>query len=314
MKGRRTGLYGTKRPITLATAAAALLLTATQATTSTASTSAVNATAADCRIDAGGASSTGDHLSHLFMSSRPVTRQDQLRARGVFAPGQVRLSTDFQVRPGRGVQVMSGQVVIGSGLYTLHYPVFDGQDRPYEVIIDRVGGGWDRFAGLTSSRPVASEPATATQRLYGLRDDGTLYRWTITGTAYRSASYPGFAGVKAMTLLSRTSTYDTLLMTMRNGALYTVHIPLTTPMRPVLKVVRSSTWQGFETLMASRCGQYGTLLLGIDKDTGSGYLYAVGHANGTATVIQSIGKVPGTLADAVAFRWTQQAEQPLFGE
>ncbi|TCC57994.1 hypothetical protein E0H73_26975 [Kribbella pittospori] len=85
-------------------------------------------------------------------------------------------------------------------------------------------------------------------------------------------------------------------------------------MRPVLKVVRSSTWQGFETLMASRCGQYGTLLLGIDKDTGSGYLYAVGHANGTATVIQSIGKVPGTLADTVAFRWAQQGEQPLFGE
>ncbi|TCC57995.1 hypothetical protein E0H73_26980 [Kribbella pittospori] len=104
---------------------------------------------------------------------------------------------------------MSGHVVIGSGLYTLHYPVFDGQDRPYEVIIDRVGGGWDRFVGLTSSRPVASEPANATQRLYGLRDDGTLYRWTITGTTYRAASYPGFAGVKAMKLLSRTSTYDT---------------------------------------------------------------------------------------------------------
>ncbi|TCM49263.1 hypothetical protein EV648_103533 [Kribbella sp. VKM Ac-2568] len=30
--------------------------------------------------------------------------------------------------------------------------------------------------------------------------------------------------------------------------------------------------------MASRCGQHGTLLLGIDKDTGAGYLYAVGHA------------------------------------
>jgi hypothetical protein len=32
-------------------------------------------------------------------------------------------------------------------------------------------------------------------------------------------------------------------------------------------------------------------------------LYAVGHANGTATVIQSIGKVPGTFNDPVYFRF-----------
>jgi hypothetical protein len=46
----------------------------------------------------------------------------------------------------------------------------------------------------------------------------------------------------------------------------------------------------------------GTLLLGIDKDTKSAYLYAVGHANGTATVIQGLGKVPGTFNDPVYFR------------
>jgi hypothetical protein len=47
----------------------------------------------------------------------------------------------------------------------------------------------------------------------------------------------------------------------------------------------------------------GTVLLGIDKDTGSGYLYAVGHANGTATVINSLGKVNGTFPDPVYLRW-----------
>jgi hypothetical protein len=77
--------------------------------------------------------------------------------------------------------------------------------------------------------------------------------------------------------------------------------------------VRARTWQGFEALLAQKCGLYGTLLLGIDRDTGSGYLYAVGRANGTATVIQSLGKVPATLADPVDFRWKDPGA-PLNGE
>ena len=137
---------------------------------------------------------------------------------------------------------------------------------------------------------------------------------TLWPSGVNSGAYSGFGSVKAMTLLSRTSTYDTLLMTTRGGALYTVHIPLTSPMRPVLKVVRASTWQGFETLIANRCGQYGTLLLGIDKDTGAGYLYAVGHANGTSTVIRSLGKTPGTFTDPVNFHWSNYNDLPLYGE
>jgi hypothetical protein len=105
-----------------------------------------------------------------------------------------------------------------------------------------------------------------------------------------------------------------LLVTTRGGALYTVRIPLSSPMKPIVKQVRGSTWQGFETLIASRCGQYGSLLLGIDKDTKSGYLYAVGHANGTATVIKSLGKVPATFGDPVDFRWSSYYDAPLFGE
>jgi hypothetical protein len=79
---------------------------------------------------------------------------------------------------------------------------------------------------------------------------------------------------------------------------------VSSPIKPVVKQVRSRTWQGFEHLVSMQCGQYGTLLLGIDKDTRAGYLYAVGHANGTSTVIQSRGKVPDTFADPVYFRWT----------
>jgi hypothetical protein len=85
-------------------------------------------------------------------------------------------------------------------------------------------------------------------------------------------------------------------------------------MKPVVKQVRAKTWQGFEALVASKCGNYGTLLLGIDKDTKSGYTYAVSHANGTATVIQNLGKVKGTFPDAVNFRWGVVADlDPLTG-
>jgi hypothetical protein len=74
-------------------------------------------------------------------------------------------------------------------------------------------------------------------------------------------------------------------------------------MKPIVTPVRTRTWQGFETLSAMACGKNGTLLLGIDKDTKTANLYAVGHANGLSTVIQSRGVVPGTFDDPVYFRW-----------
>jgi hypothetical protein len=119
-----------------------------------------------------------------------------------------------------------------------------------------------------------------------------------------------------MALISQTATYDTFLANTRGGALYTIRLPRTSAMKPVVKRVRDSTWQGFDALIAEKCGQYGTLLLGIDKDTQSGYLYAVGHANGTATVIQGLGKVPATFPDPVNFRHvTGPRTAPLlFGE
>jgi hypothetical protein len=77
-----------------------------------------------------------------------------------------------------------------------------------------------------------------------------------------------------------------------------------------------STWQAFDALIAEKCGHHGTLLLGIDKDTQSTDVYAVGHANGAATVIKGLGNVPATFADLVYF---PHAAEPgtapvLFGE
>ncbi len=134
----------------------------------------------------------------------------------------------------------------------------------------------------------------------------------------RNGVFSGFGAVKTMALFSRTTSYDTLLVTTRGGGLYTVRIPHSQPTTPVVKKVRGSTWQGLDTLIAARCGRYGTLLLGIDKtynpDYIWGYLYAVGHANGTATVIKSLGQVPGSYYPSAFRLQNADADLPLFGE
>jgi hypothetical protein len=185
--------------------------------------------------------------------------------------------------------------------------------RPPEQI--RIGSGWTNFKAVDEAQLVEVEHGqTLRTSEYGLRSDGTLFRWQNTGLVWRqSGSAGGFASVKAMALISKTRTYDTFLVNTRGGALYTVRIPTTLPMRPVVKVVRTATWQVFETLLAVKCGLSGTLLLGIDKDTQSGYLYAVGHANGLSTVIRGLGKVQGTFPDPVYFRWRFDFD-PLNGD
>jgi hypothetical protein len=324
MKGQGFGRYyeqNATRRLTRAATVAVLLLTGaavapvTQATATTTEPSPSSMMAAPnaaaCQIDAGSVTAGGDERSQLFLGA--ARSHNIVRARHVHAPGLVKLSGELQLTPAKGYQVVAGRQVLGSYLNFVTYPLFDGEDEPYEVIPRQIGGGWSPFVAMTDSRRVDSESKAATDRLYALRNDGVLFRWTIT-QEWRMASYGGFGAVKSMTLFSRTSSYDTLLITTRGGALQTVRIPTTTPMKPTIKTLRPATWQGFETLMASRCGQYGSMLLGIDKDTGFGFMYGIGHANGEATVIKALGKVNGTFTDAVNFRWTGSNDLPLYGE
>ena len=250
----------------------------------------------------------------ITATTPPTAAAKSIEAANRFADGLARLHSTWTIEPEvPAAYAHYGEVVLGSTMYSVIYRT--GSDQ--STYSTRIGSGWDKFMFVEESTYDEGSTGVARTHYYGLRNDGTLFRWRQDGSVWRAAgSYPGFAAVKTMTLISQTRTYDTFLASPRGGALYTIRIPIAAPMKPVVKLVRSTTWQGFESLVAERCGQYGVLLLGVDKDTSSGYLYAVGHANGTSTVIKGIGKVPSVLNDPIYFRWTGAAfaNPPINGE
>jgi hypothetical protein len=270
---------------------------------------------AACRISAGSVTERGNQRIQTFAATRPITRtENRTIASGLWPPGTVRLSSSWLKGPGADTPDNShrGLVVVGGTLHSSWYTVTPS--GPYRIE-NPIGGGWGSYRAVELSQVMLTSK-TQRQTAYGLASDGTLRRWNVRTIGGRQTWQPtgttgGYAGVKSMVLISQTKTYDTFLMNGRDGALLTVHIPTTSPVKPIVKKVRTSTWQGFETMVAARCGNYGTLLLGIDKDSGAGYLYAVGHG---ATVIQGLGKVPGSFTDPVNFGWHLDSDPPLFGE
>jgi hypothetical protein len=278
----------------------------------------VQVTAA-CRLSLGSVNAGGDHLTQgITAGTPPKATAKGLEAAKRFAPGVTRLHGSWTIEPEVPEDYEHyGEVVLGSVMYQADYRT--GATPSDAVRFTRVGSGWDKFTYFEQSDydEGAYPGAVFHINYYGLRNDGTLFRWhSDAGVWHAAGSYPGFAAVKTMALISQTRTYDTFLATTKGGALYTIHIPISSPMKPVVKKVRTRSWQGAEQLIAERCGQYGVLLLGIDKDTKSAYLYAVGHANGASTVINSLGKVPATFDDPIYFRWTGVAfaNPPLNGE
>jgi hypothetical protein len=275
---------------------------------------APSAPSATCAIGVGSVTAGGDHRGQGVISTVPPSSTAADIVPDVYPDGAVRLSSSMTVREdGFGGVSVGGYVVIGDGLYFSGYSTKDG--KLLSNGLRRIGGGWSTFKALEEAEYQGPKEAGVSRvNTYALRNDGVLFRWTtISGVWRNRVSYPGFAAVKSMALISKTATYDTFLANTRGGALYTIHIPTSSPMKPVVKLVRRSTWQGFEAMLGNWCGLYGTLLLGIDKDTKSGYLYAVGHAHGLTTVIQGRGKVPVTFGDPVYFRWKDWGS-PLFGE
>jgi hypothetical protein len=269
-------------------------------------TAPAGATAA-CQMPVGSITSGGDLADTTVTATTPPTAK-RTTGKHLFTPGIAKISSTWTYTVLNPVGYRdAGYVVLNSSLYYAAY----GQDTDGSTIntLNKIGGGWGNFTAVEESFYWGK---TFRGAVYGLRNDGVLFRWT---DGFRKvSSYPGFSAVKTMTLISETATYDTFLANTRGGALYTIRIPVATPMKPVVKQVRTSTWQGFEHLVADKCGSQSTLLTAIDKDTGSAYLYAVSHANGTSTVIKGLGKVPGTFTDPVYYLSTYEGNAPLFGE
>ncbi|MFG1906343.1 hypothetical protein [Kribbella sp. NPDC048928] len=256
------------------------------------------AAAADCSMTLQSVTSGGDATQTTITAGPPTAKT--VADRHLFSPGSAKVAATWRWDAGP----TDSWVVLGSALYSASYGDDEMTGEPY-LFLNRVGGGWDRFTMFEQA--AYGSPATRIAR-YGLRDDGVLFRWTSWKNVRQ---YPGFAAVKTMTLISETPTYDTFLANTRGGALYTIHIPADTRLQPTVKQVRRTTWQTFETLVAERCGAQSTLLTAIDKDTGAAYLYAVGHG---ATVIQGLGKVPGTYKDPVISRWVRDNAPARNGE
>ncbi|TCC25424.1 hypothetical protein [Kribbella speibonae] len=262
---------------------------------------------------------SGDHRQQVISPDKAVVLDDWIVARGLYPPGQVRLSATIWFAGGSGAGTdHRGPVIMGSTMYDTSYLTKDGSGNATQKQVTRVGPGWQVYRTLDRSTYVTATQHRETE--YSLHNDGTLYRRNVTyknGVASRQITgwQSGYRGVKAMTLISQTATYDTFLMTLTSGKLYTARLPLAGGhiIPGVVKQVRNGTWQGFESLVSAPCG-FDTLLLGIDRDTGSAYLYDVGHANGAATPIRMIGKMPGTYKDPVYFHFQGDTNEHPSGD
>jgi hypothetical protein len=300
---------------TTLTLLAAAGLAAAGATTATTATASPTGTTAACGLNLGSVTAGGDQTFQRLTASTPPAAGARSVVPNVYADGAVRTIGSLVNEATPTGSSRYGRVVLGDTMYQ-HWLALDKAGKVTSSELARIGGGWSKFVDHETST-FNDSPTHPRTYEYGLRSDGVLFRWVVgdTGswTAYGSA--PGFASVKSMTLISKTAAYDTLLANTRGGALYTIRIPVNTQMRPVVTKVRPATWQGFESLVAGQCGNYGTVVVGIDKDTKSAYLYTFGHADGAKTSITGHGKVPGTYADPTYFRWSPSVKSDwLFGE
>lgn len=277
---------------------------------------ASQAAARACVMDFNSITAGGDVTGTRVTAGTPPQATGPSDGTHLYTPGIAKASTSWFSSLGvaNGISY-TGMVILNSTLYTSSYGFDDSTGAPFKTLT-KVGSGWGDFTAVERSiyQPYVGAPTGRTM-LYGLRKDGVLFRWLPTGSGWRAAgSAPGFSSVKSLALLSQTGTYDTFLATTRGGALYTIRVPLANPMKPVVKQVRSSGWSAFDSLVAEKCGTQSTLLTAIDKETGHAFAYAVGHANGSATVIQLLGQLPGSHKDAINVREASDAAEHLFGE
>lgn len=254
-------------------------------------------TATACTMDLGSITSQGVVQYRTVTATQPATVSSTQRQVTVFSPGQARLSTIWNWSS--NLPSLESGIVVTKSNFIGQASYNSNTAEPADPSFTQISAGWGPYSAIGLS--VDADRRTARNQFYGL-SNGTIHRWVINSFGWTPTGQTGgFSAVKTWALLGQSTTYDTFLATTRGGALYTIRLPLTKAMTPVVKQVRSGTWGAFDYLVAQRCGQVSTLLIGVDKDAGTAYLYAMSHANGSSTVIQSLGKLPGTYIDPIYF-------------
>ncbi|WBQ02065.1 hypothetical protein [Kribbella sp. CA-293567] len=274
------------------------------------------AAALACSVNLG--SLTGDqHILREVRATKPVTVTETRSTTGVYpVGGRPALQSYFTYEPGVANDGYSAGLAVQQGvMYEIAYSTAstDGPAVPPRQR-KRIGGGWDGFRLLEQVQWQSPNFTMPLRRsVYAVHDDGVLHRWTIdpAGVWRKAESAPGFASLKSIAMISKNYSFDTFLANTRGGALYTIRIPTTAALKPVVTMVRSKTWQGFESLVAQSCS-LGEVVVAIDGDTESAYLYAIGHANGAKTPIELRGQLPGGYADPLWFRWGTAPENEIF--
>jgi hypothetical protein len=270
-------------------------------------TTAAEAAATACGLSVGAVNATGTAGGYDITATRPLT-VDPLETYKLF---NVRASTSWYYTEGPKQGFFAGLILQGSYLYGAVVSYNDVAPDP-DIKAYKLGTGWTGFSKIASSNLVSGTKPHSF--LYGLHANGSLYRYSVGETVRGYGSAPGFSSVKAMTVIAETATYDTLLVTTRGGALYTVRVPVTAPMKPVVKLVRSSGYSAFEQLVAQRCGQASTLLAAFDNDTDKVTVYGVSRATGTSTLIKSFGTAPAAFNGTIHFLLTGDSGPQLVGE
>ncbi|TDO62471.1 hypothetical protein EV651_10685 [Kribbella sp. VKM Ac-2571] len=243
---------------------------------------------APCVSDVMAPAAAGTAQEILSMPGRPIQSASDTPFKFV---GTRADSTWYGAVNSTGTQVYYyGLLLQGANLY--RHTTYLRDSGAWVPTFKKVGPGWTSFKSIATSNYSVGTPRHA--YLYGLNTNGSLYRYQMVGTGFRGLGpIPGFRGFKTMTVISETATYDTLLMTTNAGALWTAHIPVAAGAKPVMKLIRSSGWSAYESLVVQGCGtRGGSLIVAVDHDTQSGYQYAMSKANGAATAITSYGKIP----------------------
>jgi hypothetical protein len=255
------------------------------------STAKAQTAAGACLVDVGAVTATGQNGGYRITATKPVTAASY-QAYKLFG---VRASSTWFGWAGSGTtEYYSGLVLVSGSLYATAESYKTPTSLPV-VSSKRLGTGWSSFTSLASSRYISPAGVVGPMFLYGLNTNGTLYRYHIkgsTGPVAAAGSAAGYRSFKSITTIAETATYDTLLGVTKTGGIYTIHLPKTRQLKGTLKLVRTAGFGAYHQLVAERCGNNGgTLLTGFNNTANTATVYALSKANGSNTIVNTIGSV-----------------------